>query len=470
MSTVKNILFIIPDENKVYQNVNVKIGAFHLPSLAIAILGAIARQNSYNPVVLDLFFYENDEQAILDQIKTLMPEYVAFTCTSATYHLVYEAAMWVKRDYPHLKVLIGGTHASTMVEEVLNTTCFDVVFIGESEVSFDLFLKGTELASIPGIAYKDSAGQIIQSKNTCFLTDLDVFPFPDYSLYDLARYPISKLQARNNPVVWIETSRGCPFNCQVCNKVVHGQTFRPKSPMRVLAEIQHYLSMGVKEFHIADDGFTSNMNRAEAICDLIVEHNLRFTWSCVNGIRVDRVSEALLRKMKQAGCYRISFGIESGDQQVLDNLGKKVTLQQVEAAVKMAKKVGMEVFGFFMFGFENDTDLSMQRTISFAKKLPLDLAKASIIIPFPGSPLYDKYLAQGLIYETGDYRNFNVYQSPRDVYKHPDLDWDTIEKYYRMFYRSFYFNVAYLFRRLIYSIRQGTFWSDLMVGIKMKWV
>lgn len=452
-----------------YENVNVKIGSFHLPSLAFSILGSIAKANNYSPTILDLIFYDDPASTIISFIDGLAPVYIAFTCTSATYYLVLEAAQIIRSHNKSIKILIGGCHASSTAEEILQTGLFDFVFIGESEISFNQFLKGNESSDIRGLAFIDESGKIVKSFNSGFLKNLDDLPYPDYSLYDLSKYHISRLQARNNPVVWIETSRGCPFNCQVCNKIVHGQTFRPKSPERVLAEIKHFLELGVKEFHIADDGFTSIIDRAEKICDLIIESGLKFTWSCVNGIRVDRVTLDLLKKMRQAGCYRISFGIESGDQHVLNNLGKNVTLQQTEKAVHMAKKAGLEVFGFFMFGFEDETEQSMKNTIKFAKKLPLDLAKASIIMPFPGSPIYEKYLSLKLIYKTVDYKNFNVYQSPKKVYTHPSLDWDIIEKYQRRFYRSFYFNISYIFRRLIYSIKNGTLISDIAVGSKMDW-
>ena len=267
----------------------------------------------------------------------------------------------------------------------------------------------------------------------------------------------------------METSRGCPFNCGICNKIVHGQTFRAKSVDRVILEIEYLLSLGIKEFHIADDGFTSNIKRAEEICDRIIEKKLVFTWACVNGIRVDRVNENLLRKMRLAGCYRISFGIESGNQRVLDNLGKRITLELVRSSVKMAKAAGLEVFGFFIFGFEDDSPETMMDTINFAKSLPLDLAKASIMIQFPGSPLYYRYKAKNLLYPPGDYKNFNAYIPPRLVYKHPGLDWSVIEKYQEKFYRSFYFNPAYIIRRLKSAFKNGTLLDDIMSAFKMNW-
>ena len=193
---------------------------------------------------------------------------------------------------------------------------------------------------------------------------------------------------------------------------MHGQTFRPKSPERVLAEIEYIHSLGVREFHVADDGFTSNMKRAATICDGLIKLDLGMTWSCSNGIRVDRVNQELLHKMRKAGCYRVSFGIESGNQAVLDELGKKIRLAQTEAAVDMARKANIDTFGFFMFGFTNDTPETMMDTIRLARKLPLDLAKASLITPFPGSPLYKEYEKLGVLKPAGDYSKYNVYLSP----------------------------------------------------------
>jgi anaerobic magnesium-protoporphyrin IX monomethyl ester cyclase len=465
----KAILLIMPDEREVYRETSVKLGAFHLPSLALAILGAIAKKHGMHPVVLDLTLHDNSALVLERTVRRERPAYVGVTCTSATYHQAISIATMIKSIAPDTAILIGGPHVSSLIVETLQHRCFDYVFVGEAEKSFAQFLSGAPIEDIPGIAFRTKEERIVRTPKAPFLRNLDDYPFPDYGLYDLSQYPISTLHARRNPVAWIETSRGCPFDCQICNKVVHGQTFRSKSVQRVLIEIEHLLGLGIREFHIADDGFTTDTSRAEKICDGILEHRLDFTWSCVNGIRVDRVNQNLLRKMRQAGCYRISFGIESGNQSVLDNLGKKVTLAQISKAVFLAKEEGFEVFGFFIFGFEDDTQGSMMDTIRFAKRLPLDLAKASIMMPFPGSPLFDKYNAQGLIYPRGDYRHFNAYTSPTLVYKHPRLAWDVVEKYQRKFYRSFYLNPRYLGRRLISAWRSGTIRSDLRLALRMKW-
>ncbi len=465
----KNIIFIIPDEKKVYEEANVRVGSYHTPSLTFAILGAIAKNNNFNPEIIDLTFYKFPEEIISDRLRSLDPEFVGITCTSASYHQAVQIARIVKQESPFVKVVVGGPHVSVLPEEALRENVFDYVFIGEGEVSFDRFLKGVDPGEIEGIAFKESDGTIYKRCQKEFLTNWNFSPLPDYTLYRLSEYHVSRLHAKGNPVVWIETSRGCPFDCSICNKVVHGRTFRPKTVGRVLSEIKLFLKNGIKDFFIADDGFTTDMERAEEICNMIIRDKLEISWSCMNGVRVDRVNRTLLNKMKEAGCYRISFGIESGNQNVLDNLGKGVTLEQIESAVKMCKEAGLEIFGLFMFGFLDETLKTMQDTIDFAKRLPLDLVKASIIIPFPGSPLYEKYKALGLLYPVGDYRNFNFYTAPHSVYKHPTLEWADIIRRQEKFHRSFYLNPKYILRRLRYSIRSGSVITDLKAAFKMQW-
>ena len=469
MKNNNTVLFVMPDEREVYEKVNVKAGAFHTPSLALAILASIAKRNNYSPAILDLTIQKNPEAALQKALAVMKPKYVGITCTSATYGQAIKIATISKAALPDTIVLIGGTHASSLVEETLRNKCFDYVFAGEADLSFAKFLQGTDPAEIDGLAFIDRAGRLRFRQNAGFLTNMDDLPSPDYSLYDLSEYRISGLYAKNNPAVWIETSRGCPFNCQICNKVVHGQTFRPKSAKKVISEIEDLLQLGIREFYIADDGFTSDIRRAEEICDQIIGKKLKFTWACVNGIRVDRVNAALLGKMRQAGCYSISFGIESGNQKVLDNLGKGIKLEEIRSSVGLAKAAGLQVFGFFIFGFEDDTEETMQDTIRFAKSLPLDLAKASIMMPFPGSPLYAKYMKLGLIYPTADYSNFNAYMPPQTVYRHPHLKWSVVEDYQEKFYRSFYFSPKYLLRRLEYAIRNKTIFNDLKLALKMEW-
>jgi len=466
----RNIIFIIPNANKSYENVGIKSGAFHLPSLAVSILIAIAKENNYNPAVLDLTFYENDEEVLSRRLSELKPELVGITCTSATYFHALEVARLIKSKLPETKILIGGPHVSSSIQDTLKNDCFDYIFIGESEKSFRQFLKGVNPKEIEGIAFKGNEGSIHSLQNRSYIQDFNEVPYPDYSLYDFSLYRLSRLHTPKNPTVFIETSRGCPFGCKICNKIVHGYKFRAKSSERVLSEIEHLIkTIGLNNFFISDDGFTTDIKRAEEICDGIINKKLNVSWSCPNGIRPDSVNQTLVQKMRKAGCYRVGLGIESGNQKVLDNLGKKTTLEKVEAGVRMIKKAGIETLGFFIVGFPDDTEKTMQETINFAHKLPLDYAKVSIAMPFPGTVLHDEYSAKNLVYPPGDFRMYNFHLPPKKVYKHPVLSWDLIEKYYKKFYRSFYYDIKFIFRRFIGSIRNRNFFDTAKVALSIAW-
>jgi radical SAM superfamily enzyme YgiQ (UPF0313 family) len=226
--------------------------------------------------------------------------------------------------------------------------------------------------------------------------------------------------------------------------------------------------MGFREIHIIDDVFTTNMKRAKKICDLLIESNVNIGWSPVTGIRVDRVDFELLDKMRQAGCYRVYFGIESGNQEILNKIKKGITLEQVINAVEAAKKAKLEVAGFFMIGLPGDTVETMQETIKFAKSLDLDLVKASITIPFPATEMFNELNEKGLI-KTHDWEKFKFYSIPSTIYDHQNLSWATIEKYYLKFYREIYLSPQFIFKRIKSSIVNKTFIDDLKIFIQMKW-
>jgi anaerobic magnesium-protoporphyrin IX monomethyl ester cyclase len=266
----------------------------------------------------------------------------------------------------------------------------------------------------------------------------------------------------------METSRGCPYGCVYCNKSVFGRTFRVKSASRVVDEMELMLKEGIKEIHLADDNFTRDMVRAEKICQEIIERGLRFPWATITGIRVDRVNQRLLKKMKAAGCYRVYFGIESGSQRILNNIQKGINLKQVRQAIKWSKKAGLETFGFFMIALPGEELNDIKKTIKLATSLDLDMAKMSVTIPLPATPLYNELEEQGKI-KTKNWSEFNLYLPAPAIYDHPNLDWGTIDKYYALFYRRFYFNPRFIAKRLLFSLKNRTLISDLRAALKTKW-
>ncbi|MHC5000842.1 MAG: B12-binding domain-containing radical SAM protein [Planctomycetota bacterium] len=260
------------------------------------------------------------------------PDYVGVTFVTPLIQEADRVAQLAKTINPDIIVMAGGPHASSFPESTLQETVFDLVAIGEGDFTICEILEGKEYSEIQGIAYKDN-GAIRVNPRKPFIKDLDVLAPPDYDVFDLDKYQISPAIARGNPVAWVETSRGCVYDCVFCNKNCFGRTFRVKSPERVVQDFQRVIDQGFKEIYLADDGFTTNMTRAKKVCDLLIENNIKIDWCTLNGIRADRVDLELLKKMKQAGCYRIYLGVESGNQGVLDRIKKGTKLEYLENAV-----------------------------------------------------------------------------------------------------------------------------------------
>jgi radical SAM superfamily enzyme YgiQ (UPF0313 family) len=209
------------------------------------------------------------------------------------------------------------------------------------------------------------------------------------------------------------------------------------------------------------------MKRAKEICREIITRKLKLSWSLYNGIRVDKIDKELLELLKKSGCYRISIGVESGNQQILNNIHKGTRIEDIKKVFKLAKEVGIETLGFFMIGLPGETEETMQDTINFALKLKT-LPKLSILMPLPGTPIFEEWDKKGYILSKHwpDY----IFHLPHKVYKHPNLDWETINKYYNLFYRKTMLSPGFIWRRLIRGIKNGDLFYDAYYFLKtLKW-
>ncbi len=198
----------------------------------------------------------------------------------------------------------------------------------------------------------------------------------------------------------------------------------------------------------------------------MIERNVKVTWACPNGIRADRVDKELISLMKQAGCYRVSFGAESGNQKVLDGIDKQQTPQQVIDAFRVCREVGMIAYGFFMFGLPDDSEETMQETIEFAKKCDPDVAKFGIMIPLPSTPVYEQWKGKYITSENWDDYSFH---KGKVVYNHPTLSHETINKYYKKAYREFYLRPSYILRRAFRSLWTGQIFDDVRLVLGTSW-
>jgi len=191
---------------------------------------------------------------------------------------------------------------------------------------------------------------------------------------------------------------------------------------------------------------------------------LKFPWTLQNGIRADRVDTELFKKLKRAGCYRVAFGVETGNEKVLKAINKGLTLSQIRKAFKLAKCAGLETYAFLMFGLPGETEKTMRETIEFTKELDPDYPKAAITIPLPGTPLFRKLQEAGAI-KTYDWRQYNQ-QTMTKIYQHPNLEWEMIYDYYARFYKELYYRPKYIGKRIVKGIRSGQIFWDVYYFLK----
>lgn len=463
---MKRVLFILPPSQELYAKAKVKVAVPERPSLTFATLAAPLIEAGHRVEILDLDMTSQPGKTLEGKLTEFHPDYVGITCTTPLVYKVKKIATTIKENDTNAIVVVGGPHPSSLPKSVLSDSDVDIVCLGEGDFTMADIVSGADWSSIQGISYKEN-GRLVANPQREYIANLDQLPLPAWQLFNLKEYRTPRLSCRKNPVGTMETSRGCVFGCTYCNKNIFGRTFRVKSPQRVVAEMEYMLSLGFREIHVMDDGFTIDLKRAKQVCDLIMERRLIFPWNLHNGIRVDRVDREFLEKAHAAGCYGISFGIESGDQSLLDQVNKGITLEQARQVFRWTREVGIETLAYFMFGLPGETEETMQKTINFAKELDPDYTKVSILLPLPGTPLYHDFEQQGYI-KAKDWSLYNQHD-PSGVYNHPNLDWQTINHYYGLFYRRFYLRPRTVWKQYRKDALSPRLFYDFASVLKTKW-
>jgi len=448
----KILLINPPSSLKAYSKSKIRAAIPTIPLLSLATLASPLIKDGHEVEILNLPLSTKPDVDLKRKLESFSPTDVGITFTTPLFPEAAEISRAIKNYDPAIRVIGGGAHASALPSESLRDSELDIVAVGEGDVTLPEIISSEDISSIEGIYYKNN-GEIKSTSSRALIKDINNLLFPSWELYDLKKYHSPRLTSRKNPVGPIETSRGCVYGCTYCNKDIFGRRFRTKSAERVVSEIEYMLDVGFKEIHIWEDNFTIDLDRAKKICDLIVERGLDFPWNMFTGIRVDRIDREFFEKAYNAGCYSVSFGVESGNQKLLDNIKKGITLDQIRAAFKMAKDVGMETIGFFMIALPGETIETMEETIEFAIELDPDYTKVTMTLPFPSTPLFDQLEKEGRI-KTRDWSKYN-FHSTTEVYDHPTLDWETIQEYYDLFYRRFYFRKNYILRRIKRGMLNG---------------
>lgn len=462
------VLLINPSYTPSYGGAKASIVNPIHPTLGLATIAATALERGHQVEILDLSWRPYDPEVIRQRILVDKPDIVGISATTPLMNQLRDISVLTKDVSEDILVLGGGAHPTAMPVETLGESRLDAVLVGEADYSFAELCDGQALFETPGLVYRDGE-EMISTGLRPPIENLDDLPMPAWHLYDLADYHrISKLMARRAPVTMAEFSRGCVFRCDFCaSKITMGLGYRKKSPERCAEEVRQMHALGFREFMLADDIFTSDQKWAKAVSQAISDTGVDMAWSCTNGIRVESADEELFRVMRRAGCYRVSFGFESGSDTVLKAFGKggRASVGQGRAAVKMARREGIDTNGFFLLGLSPDDEDSMSETINYARQIPVDMMKFGIAIAFPGTAMFNEYVRKGLV-RSYNWDQYFIY-TDKPLYAHEHLTYETIQRYMDIAYRKcILLNPGFIIRRLLRGFRTGEFFWDVYYGLK----
>jgi magnesium-protoporphyrin IX monomethyl ester (oxidative) cyclase len=411
--TPGRVLLVIPPQFNVY-GMNIKPA---YPPLGVMWVGAMLENAGHHCEIIDMDADEVDLAAVLRRLDGGRFDILGLTAVTPTYPNALEIARAVKSRFPAMPTMLGGIHATVDPIACAKEPGFDFIVVGEAEITavelVDAIMAGAgDFSGIKGLVYRDAAGTVVASGARSLVPDLDDYPYPAvHMIGSLNKY--APAHATVLPAAPIMVSRGCPGACTYCQtKNIFGRRTRFRSPANVIGEIRQLVrKRGVREIHFLDDVITANKKFVREFCDLLKKEPYRLHLEVANGLRADMVSEEILTALKEVGLRNVGFGIESGNDRVLKLVKKGITKDQVRKAVRTAKAIGLETWGFFIFGLPGDNEESIRETIDFAIELDPKYAKFVFLKPFPGSEVYFQLEEKGLI-DNRDYSQYGPYMPP----------------------------------------------------------
>jgi len=414
----------------------------NLPSLGLLMLAASLKKAGNKVRVIDASAQNLRYERVIQEIKKFKPDLIGISAVTPSIVKTAKLAKMIKNIYPSIPIVIGGAHFTALPEKtLLDFPYFDYGIIGEGEETIvelvETLSANRNPLEVDGVAFcKD--GKIYLGQKRDVIENLDSLPFPAWELLEgfPYRYNPAIFKYKKLPSTHIVSARGCPNKCIFCDNSVFGNSIRFHSAEYVVEMVKYLVkNFKIKDIIFEDDQFLINKERIEKICTGFLKYKLNISWSCSG--RVNSINDiSLLKLMKKSGCWLINYGIESGNQKILDFAKKSITLSQIEKAVQLTHKVGILSKGYFIFGFPGETEKTMKNTIKFAKKLPLSDISIFMLTPFPGSEIYNIAKNYGEIEENFEKMNIlNVVYVPKGLSK------KILIKYQKQFVIKFYFRI-----------------------------
>ena len=419
--------------------------------LGIAYLAAVLGRQGHDVKLIDAPAMQYGKEDLLKEVRSFAPDLVGISATTASFTKALATAKEVKSQFD-LTVVVGGPHVTALPEATLENPCFDIGVVGEGEITMvELAAKlqsGDGLEDVKGIVYRER-DKVRRNPERPYIMDLDSVPFPArHLLSPLDVYRPTPSAYRCLPQATMITSRGCPYNCTFCDRSVFGSTYRARSATNVVDEMEILIEKhGAKEIRFWDDTFNIDARRVIQICEEIRARGIDVPWTCLG--RINRMNAEVLRAMEESGCWQVDYGIESGNQQLLDGIRKGLTLDMIRTVTKMTREAGIRMRGFFMLGLPGETEETMRETIEFAKKLGLSAAVFHVTTPFPGTELYKMVLESGELDTKASWDDYSIFSSEASPYVPKGLTHEIIEHYQTRAYHAFYMRLSFVLRQVL---------------------
>lgn len=419
------------------------------PSFGLACLAASARRAGAEVAIVEAAAANLPVDETRRRILAFTPRVVGLTATTSGIEAAATLADGLKQERPALLVLIGGCHGTALPDDTLtHCTGFDLAVTGEGEQTLTEIVQAVDAGqAIPsGIAgtVERRNGALHHNPPRNLIQDLDTLPLPAWDLlkgFPRAFRP-SPARIRHWPCASVVLTRGCPNRCTFCDRSVFGHKCRAYTPAYAIRMIrQLHDDYGVREILIEDDTFIIARKRVTEFCERLLDAKLDITWSCLG--RADRVTPALLRLMHKAGCWHITYGIESGDPDILRSVNKNLDIPQIRQALQWSRQAGLQTKGFFIVGFPGETEATLAATRDLALALPLDDISVMLLQPFPGSEIYATAADAGTFHH--DWRKMTTLEA---TFIPAGFTRDALEQARTQLIRDFYFRPSIILRQV----------------------
>lgn len=419
------------------------------PPLGILYLSSMLEKNDHNVEVLDYSASPVNESELSRKIRSV--DAVGMSITTSSLEPSLKLAKFIQENDPDIPLIIGGPHCTLIPDRSILDFNANICVVGDGEFIINKIAENIEgkrdLNTIPGIYYLER-GKIKKTNLIQVASDLNLIPFPARHLvekYDYGYFANEKLT--NGKTTAIITSRGCPNRCKFCGYQGIAPYYNERSVDNVIKEFDEIIAQGYHSIFIVDNNFLANKKRAIKIMDRIIERKMNIDmW--ILGARVDSVQRELWERMRDAGVKFLTFGIESGNQDVLNFYNKRTNLQQVKKAIILSKEMGFFTSGSFIIGAPIETKKHIEDTIKFAKSLSLDLAQFMLLSYICGSPLWKEAVDKKKIPNN----TYGVYANSRLGLG--NFTEEELKKYCVKAYRQFYLNPQFIWRQMKYAFRK----------------